>query len=95
MDCAEKIKLFLDLVSVAAAALAALKWYRSATVEVQYKEPPVGDGMQSAAIIVNGADFVETSKRQSQLGREGAMAAAWAAAAQAASIGIGILAKLI
>jgi hypothetical protein len=85
MANAQCFRIALNWTAALAGVLAALFWFRSATVKVVAQSRTDG-GMQSAQITVDGADFIATAVQQTRWNKWAAMAAACAAASQAIAL---------
>lgn len=68
-----------NFASAAFAFVAVVLWYRSATVQVPHEDKPGTDGWHSAAIVVDGSNFINTAISQALWSKRAAYAAALAA----------------
>ena len=82
MAHAQYFRIALNWIAALAGVIAALFWFRSATVKVSAQSGTEG-GMQ---ITVDGADFIATAVQQTRWNKWAAMAAACAAASQAIAL---------
>ena len=79
-------KFLLNWVAALAAVVAALLWFRSATVEVPTDDIPDENGMFGMQITVDGSDFIETARQQTRWNKWAAFAAGIAAGCQAVAL---------
>jgi hypothetical protein len=80
-------KIVLNWLAALVAIIAALLWFRSATVKVPANPPPLDEnGMFAAQISVNDSDFIATAVQQTRWNKWAALAAAIAAACQAVAL---------
>jgi hypothetical protein len=58
-------KIALNWIAASVGVIAALLWYRSATVKVPANPPPIlEDGIVAAQITVDDSDFIATAMEQ-------------------------------
>jgi uncharacterized protein (DUF58 family) len=80
-------KIVLNGIAASVAVIAALLWFRSATVKISTNPPPRDkNGMFAAQITVNDSDFIATAVQQTRRNKWAALAAAIAAACQAVAL---------
>jgi hypothetical protein len=82
---------YLSVGSAVAAFISALLWVIAARARVPHDPKPDKDGWFPASISVDGDDFIETVKKQGELNRWAAYAAAVAAALQGTAILVPVL----
>ena len=80
-------KIAFNWIAALVAVIAALLWFRSATVKIPANPPPSDEaGMSAAQITVNDSDFISTAVQQTRWNKWSAVAAGIAAACQAVAL---------